>query len=156
MKEKDKKQLIILGVMVLVLIAAAAAQFKPKRRPAPGASAAPAQAVPETMDTLEQPVQARSPLYASATFPEREEQKKRAVMDWKRDPFFQSSKIDMANRSNLVLKGISYGRGAYALINDEILTAGDMVSGYKVTEVEKRKVRLQKGAEIFFLPLPEE
>jgi hypothetical protein len=65
---------------------------------------------------------------------------------------------DIYTGSNLMLKGVSIGKGrkSYAFINDEIVSVGDIIYGYKVTEVEKNKVLLQRGPESFYLVLPEE
>jgi len=85
-------------------------------------------------------------------------QTQRAQLPWGRDPFF-FTKIKKVYKSNtLVLKGISLGadgRG-YAFINDKIVTVGEVINGYKVIEISKNKILLNKGGNNFYLGMAEE
>ena len=85
-------------------------------------------------------------------------QDKRSQADWGRDPFFFSEVKKVYKGKAIVLRGVSVdskGKG-YALVNDDIVTIGDIVSGYTVMEVQKNKVLLQRGKDSFYLGLPEE
>jgi len=86
-------------------------------------------------------------------------QKKRALSDWGRDPFYSPEKKEVVYKENVLsLKGISIGKDkeGFAFINNQIVTVGDIIGGYKVVEIEQDKVLLKKGGEKFYLTLPEE
>ena len=86
-------------------------------------------------------------------------QKKRVLSDWGRDPFYSPEKKEVVYKENVLsLKGISIGKDkeGFAFINDQIVTVGDIIGGYKVVEIEQDKVLLKKGGEKFYLTLPEE
>ena len=87
-----------------------------------------------------------------------DDQKKRANLEWGLDPFYHAVKTEIYQSSSFVLKGVSMGgaKSGYVFVNDQILTVGDMIVGYKVIEVHKNKVLLKKGNEKFYLVLPEE
>ena len=83
--------------------------------------------------------------------------KKLAAGEWKRDPFYNKMRTEVYQSSNLQLKGISMGNNKpYVTINDQILTLGDVIAGHKLVEIQRNKVLLQKGADRFYLQLPEE
>ena len=56
---------------------------------------------------------------------------------------------------DMVVKGITIGKdkSALAFINNEIVKIGDSISGYNVDEIQKDKVILSKGSQIFTLRL---
>ena len=57
----------------------------------------------------------------------------------------------------LTISGIIYSETApLAVINDEVVTAGDKVGGYVIVEITPQSVSLQKGNEGFTLKLEEE
>jgi type II secretory pathway component PulC len=90
--------------------------------------------------------------------------------DWRRDPFrknliekvvvhtIPSAPSDYApGNAHLHLTAISLsGARSYALINDQILSVGESVNGYKVTEIQSAKVVLNKNGYSFTLTLPED
>jgi len=54
----------------------------------------------------------------------------------------------------LKLKAISYsGDNSVAMINDQILSKGDVISGYRVVKIEPKRVVLVKGSEKKILSL---
>lgn len=90
--------------------------------------------------------------------------------DWRRDPFRkQVEKMNLLNLNkvvetilvpklgNLHLTAISKsGNKSYALINDQILTVGEVMNGYKVVNIQATQVILKKNDFSFTLTLPEE
>ncbi len=82
----------------------------------------------------------------------------------KRDPFSPlisrggyiliPKEIDIAG---LNLKGIIYSDGgSVAVINNEILKAGDKIGEYRIARIEEKLVVLEKGGKEFTLKLEEE
>jgi hypothetical protein len=92
------------------------------------------------------------------------------VSDWRRDPFRkQAEKMTAYNLNkvvetllvpklgNLHLTAISKsGNKSYALINDQILTQGEVMNGYKIVDIQATQVILKKNDFSFTLTLPEE
>ena len=153
--DKKRTQLIITAVLVIVLAIVLINSFKPRRGRRP--SAAPAgNSVTKTI--LPAPLKKEIKSVSLASPADIEEQKKRASTDWGIDPFYHKAKEELYQGSNLVLKGVSIGRDKknYAFINNEIVTVGDTIVGYKVIEVQKNKILLNKGTESFYLILPQE
>ena len=122
--DKQKQQLVILGILGLVLVVFLVNTFMPKKKPAP--ASVPAAAVPGTPVLNLPPAQMSSApkaeAGAKATAEELKAQQDKAEMEWGVDPFFHSVDKDVYQGSSLVLKGISIGKGRrrYATINDEI------------------------------------
>jgi len=85
-------------------------------------------------------------------------QRQRAGQAWGRDPFRMSASKEY-QRSDLILKGISFGgdgRG-FAFINNDIVKPGDKLGDYEVVSVERDKVLVQKkDSQSFYLTLPKE
>lgn len=82
--------------------------------------------------------------------------RKQMSLEWGRDPFFLPQKVSY-KKSVFSLRGISIGRDkAFAFINDQIVTTGDTIEGWKVVEIKKERVLLIRGKEKFYLTLPEE
>ena len=158
--DKQKQQLIILGVLVLVLIVFLVNTFMPKKRSAPPPTPAATVSVPPSLNLP--PAQAQSAPKAEAgaraTAEELKTQQEKAEMEWGMDPFFHTIDKEVYQGSNLALKGISIGKGRrrYATINDEIVTVGDSLFGYRVEEIDKTRVLLKRGAESYYLDFPEQ
>lgn len=78
------------------------------------------------------------------------------------DPFRKFEAKELMDRkildlSELKLKGILFeGEVPVALINDQILRQGEIVSGFKVIEIRKNEVVLSRGLEKYTLRLFEE
>jgi len=152
--DRKKIEIIITGVLVVVLVVMIAGNLKPKRKKRPPSK--PSKVKQETLALLSLPKGVKRAPKASSK--ELEKQRKRASLEWGIDPFYHSLKREVYKSSMLVLKGISVGKDkrGYAFINDEIVTVGDEIAGYKVVKVEKDKVLLKRGGESFYLALPEE
>lgn len=70
---------------------------------------------------------------------------------WKTDPFFvkvqqRKTKRRKRSRSALILKAISYaGDNSVAMINNRIVSVGDVVGGFKVLKINQQNVILGNG-----------
>lgn len=74
---------------------------------------------------------------------------------WGGDPFVRDW-IMINELAELNLKAITLGGDkAYALINDQILEAGDQISGKRIVLIESDKVTLEQGGRTFVLLLGE-
>lgn len=72
---------------------------------------------------------------------------------WGSDPFVRDWVLS-TEMSNLKLKAITQsGSRAYALINDQILEAGEIISGKKIVSIESDKVILEQGGKTYTLLL---
>jgi len=72
---------------------------------------------------------------------------------WGTDPFVRNW-VMTAEVSDLKLKAITQsGAKAYALINDQILEAGEIIAGKKIVSIEKDKVVLEQGDRTFTIML---
>lgn len=153
--DKQKQQYLILGVLLVVLGVVVVSNLKPKKKKSAPAAAAVAAEVAKIV-AGEQPA---TPAVdsAPASSEDLDKQQQRAQLDWGVDPFFHTLNKQLTD-SGFILKGVSVGRDKrnYALINDEIVGVGDVISGYEVMEVQRTKVLLKKGLETFYLTLPEE
>lgn len=148
--DKQKKQLIIVGVLVLVLLISILSSQKKK---------------PVKTDELKVEPQSgivpKPPLVAGPVTPVRPEEKKmsaqleRAKSAWGRDPFSEPSDKGY-QMGQLQLKGISFDKikGGYAFINNEIVKKGDTIGEYEVVEIDKNRVMLKKGNQSFYLVFP--
>ena len=156
--DKQKQQLVVLGILVLVLVIFLANAFMPKKKKTskPAPAAAPSVFVPPPL-----PPQAQgsgNTGYARATPEETKAQQVTAEMPWKADPFYHALSKEIYQNSNLVLKGVSTGPGRrnYATINSEIVTVGDYIFGYKVEEISRDRVLLKRETESYYLVWPEQ
>lgn len=81
-------------------------------------------------------------------------------LEWKKDPFYRDDikKTIVRKRKKFVpkerplrLQAITYAdQNSFVMINDVILTEGEIVQGYKVEKIERTKVKLIKnGKEIY-------
>jgi len=74
---------------------------------------------------------------------------------WGTDPFVRDW-VMVNELANLKLKAITLGGDRpYALINDQILHAGDEISGKRIVNIESDKVTLEQGGRTFTLLLGE-
>jgi hypothetical protein len=72
---------------------------------------------------------------------------------WGTDPFVRDW-VMTSEVSDLKLKAITQsGSKAYALINDQILEAGEIIAGKKIVSIEKDKVVLEQGDRTFTILL---
>lgn len=92
------------------------------------------------------------------------------VSEWRRDPFrkkvvnpdpFNLSQVMgtilVPKLGNLRLTAISRnGNKSYALINDQIVSIGESMNGYKVVDIQSNQVILKKNDFSFTLTLPED
>lgn len=153
--DKQKKQIVITVGLVAVLVVVLAIQLKPKKRraivPVVPDKQASAPAVPAS-------VAGSVKSGIAATAKDIEQQKKILDVEWGLDPFYHAVKTEIYQSSSFVLKGVSLGldQKGFVFVNDQILTVGDKIAGYEVTEVQRTKVLLEKGSEKFYLVLPEE
>lgn len=148
--DKQKKQLIIVGILVAILLFSVMGSFKKKpgvravaSAPAPSIAAAPqsaSTAAPASMRADEKKMNA---------------QLERAKLAWGRDPFVAPSEKEY-QIGELELKGISFDeeKGGYAFINNDIVKKGDAVGDYEVVDIEKDRVLLKKGNQSFYLVFP--
>lgn len=150
--DKEKKQLIMVGVLVVVFVIVTINNFRPKKKK-------PAAAVQEAAEVAPVAVQPRQYSAAPVTVDDKllGSQKERSELPWGRDPFNATINKEY-QLADLRLKGISFGqdRVGYAFINDVIVRKGDKVGDYEIMEVEKSQVLLKKGGQSFYLVFPEE
>lgn len=161
---KQQNQIIITSILVVVLVITVILNLPKKEKPSPPAQpqqppSTPQPRVPVAPRRPTTPI--RPPATAEdavASLEELEAQKKRAQLDWGMDPFYHPIKKEIYKGAGLELKGISIvkGKEGYVFINDEILTIGDVIAGYRVEEIQKNKVLLRKSNESFYLILHEE
>ncbi|MGQ9707740.1 MAG: hypothetical protein ACUVUR_02555 [bacterium] len=76
-------------------------------------------------------------------------------VEWGSDPFVRDWML-MSEVANLNLRAITVSsNGASALINDQILQIGDVISGKRVINIESDRVTLEQGGRTFTLTLGE-
>jgi len=147
---KNKKEIAITLVLVIVLVVAIFARLRKKSPSGKIAKSLALETKTPSGFSQTKPVKANKDIIDS--------QAKRAELPWGRDPFSLANSKKVYKGRNLSLKGVSLdenGKG-YVFINDEIVTVGDTISGYKVIEVKRDKVLLRKGEDSFYLGMPEE
>ncbi len=95
----------------------------------------------------------RSGKHVNATTGQNEKlQMKEYDKPWGNDPFYVDRKVrpvaETAAEVPLILNAISYNNGnSVVMINQKILSAGDVIEGYKVIRIEPARVVLAKGDE---------
>lgn len=95
------------------------------------------------------PVTKTSTAKPESTIVETQEEKGK----WGTDPFIRDWVLG-SEITDLKLKAITEsGIKAYALINDQILEVGEVISGKRIVTIEKDKVILQQGTRTFTLLL---
>jgi hypothetical protein len=145
--------LVLLGIAVAVLalytfvlrpqpeikgVSTAAAEAK-------SAKAKAVQPVPATTEAAAKPAEATGALTPKILPPE----------TWGTDPFVRDW-VMVNELANLKLKAITLGGDRpYALINDQILQAGDEISGKRIVKIESDNVTLEQGGRTFTLLLGE-
>jgi hypothetical protein len=119
-----------------------AAQAKGRARSKREAPVAPTPAIPAApKDTA-----ASAPLTDMQAIPDE---------SWGGDPFVRDW-VMVNELANLSLKAITVGgERAYALVNDQILEAGDYISGKRIVSIETDKITLEQGGRTFTLMLGE-
>ncbi len=152
---KKTAEYIITAILVVVFVVLLINNLKPKRR---RKTIPPKPAAVKVRPKISLSIKRRSISEREISSKMLSLQKKRAELDWGRDPFYPVSDREIHRAVNLVLKGISIGKDkkGYAFINDSIVTVGDVIEGFRVIEITKKKVLLEKGSEKFYLVLPEE
>lgn len=150
--DKQKKQLIIVGVLILVFIFSLLNSLKKKPATKGGV-----QVEPAAGGGVPQPAATQQAVSAPTKPSEKKlnEQFERAKLAWGRDPFAAPSEKEY-QIGELQLKGISFDKknGGYAFINSDIVKKGDIVGDYEVVEIEKDRVLLKKGNQSFYLVFP--
>ncbi len=85
------------------------------------------------------------------------------LKNWGKNPFKQADhkpqpkpqkKKPVRRKTTLTLRAISYQqKGSVALINDQVLKVGDVISGYRVQKIEPKQVILIKNGNTKVLTL---
>ncbi len=154
--KSQKRLLIILSLVVAYAgydLATAKKKIPESRTPA---EANPAVVAEASITPLEAPAQPRRWVAAFST--------------WKRDPF--RGQISTGSRVNLErvvesllipkmanfnLTAISKkGNASFALINDQVVGVGDEINGFRVIEIRRDKVIMQKNNFTFNVSLPDD
>jgi hypothetical protein len=112
---------------------------------ATGAKAKAVQPAPAAKDTAAKAAEPSGALTPKVLTPE----------TWGTDPFVRDW-VMVNELANLKLKAITLGgERPYALINDQILQAGDEISGKRIVKIESDYVTLEQGGRTFTLLLGE-
>lgn len=90
---------------------------------------------------------------------ESEKRIEKVEFGWNRDPFFRNDIVVPVKKpvyrpkpKPLKLQAITYSPpNSYVIINDLILKSGEMVQGYRVTEINKNHVKLTKDGKSIVL-----
>jgi len=148
--------LVILALVVAVLAVVTLVRSKPSVAPqiitnevttevtrrAKGKAAKLKSRVQEAVAPLTTPKDFSSPVYTEP-------------IEWGSDPFVRDWML-MSEVANLNLRAITVtSDGGSALINDQIVQAGDLISGKKVVSIEPDRVTLEQGGRTFTLILGE-
>ncbi|MDD5072935.1 MAG: hypothetical protein PHX64_03545 [Candidatus Omnitrophica bacterium] len=130
--DKNKQQLVILGVVIAIFIAVTAmAVLKPRAKKPEEAKAAPAAAAP-----------AQKPVF-------QKERMTSLFKSWGRDPFAIGGGPAEVGAGPASLSGIFCDPGkSYCIIDGKVAKVGDQVSGYKILEITKDTVTVKSGDEI--------
>ena len=133
--KKERIELIIIGLALVILIVYLANLFiKSKEAKSPGS------------DLSRIASKGREPYSVSK---KAAAETKRKDLTWGRDPFMLGDKGEKGERpEQLVLDGIIWDKtNQYAIINNEVVKAGDIVNGNTVIEIKKDSVLLDNGTE---------
>lgn len=130
--DKNKRQLIILGVVVAILIIATAmAVFKPRAKKAGRARDASTAAV-----AAQKPVPQKERIISS-------------FKSWGKDPFAIGGGSTEEGGGPASLSGIFCDpQKSYCIIDGKVAKVGDEVSGYRILEINKDTVTIKIGDEI--------
>jgi hypothetical protein len=139
MTDKDKKQLLITGVLVLVLVimvvraVKATGKHRSRRTESPQSAA-----VALKKNILEDTLYVRL-------------EKESKALKMKRDPFFPR---DLSPFAHLKLSGIAWdGENPEAIINGQIFQIGSQLGEQRIIDIQKDSVTIANGDEIFVLRL---
>jgi hypothetical protein len=168
MEQKDTKKIIILGILILIIVPIWIRALKPRGKriaSAPRTAAlegsSPSQAVTPSITNDTEPMKKVAPMKIDIPQDNEKEkvQKKRMALPWSRDPFVAQGKLKKKGPSaptTLHLSGIMWDeKKPAAIINDNIVSAGDEVQGKKIIKIEKDKVILQEDGQEYILRLEE-
>ncbi len=126
--EKNRRQLMILGVVVLIFIVMVVMGLS-KRRPGAGKT---------------QPAAAVAGVQTVKTVKERPAS---AFPNWGRDPFAVGSS-PVSTGGELILTGIVWDqKRPYCILNGKVLGKGDEILGYKILEIKQDSVVVKAGDE---------
>ena len=130
--DKNKQQLMVLGVVIAILITAVIITvLKPRAKKPEAVKTAPAAAA-----------QAQKPIL-------RKERMKSSFKSWGRDPFAVGGGAVETGAGPGSLSGIFCDPlKSYCIIDGKVAKVGDEVSGYKILEITKDNVTVKAGDEI--------
>jgi len=155
---KQKKEIIITIFLVVIFAFFLIKNIKPKRRkPLPRGKAL-TREIDGSGESERTGEKEDSGLLGRGNSADISEQGVKAQQAWGRDPFCQTGLEEVYDNTRLTLRGVSISndKKAYAFINEQIVTVGDIIADYQVKEIQKNKVLLERGSENFYLGLPEE
>jgi hypothetical protein len=130
--DKNKQQMVILGVVAAILVAAVLmATFKPRAKKTEETKTAPAAVTP-----------------AQKPAPQKERMTS-SFKSWGRDPFAIGGGSAEQGAGQASLSGIFCDpEKSYCIIDGKVAKVGDEVSGYKILEITKDTVTVKAGDEI--------
>lgn len=134
--DKNKRQLLIFGVVVVILTAAIAMTLlKPRSKPAAkvkNTAGASGSAVPEARKAMPQRERVRS-----------------SFKSWGRDPFTIGAGVTEQADGPVSLSGIFCDpQKSYCIIDGKVAKVGDEVSGYKILEITEDTVTIEAAGGI--------
>lgn len=138
--KKEKIELAITGVAIVLLIVVTASTFsKDKKKKTRSGS----------MPTAELNMFSDSEIFPAA---KAKAESKKMDIKWGRDPFNlkKAGKV----HGSLVLNGIIWDEvSPYAIVNDEVVKAGDTINGKIVVEITKNSITLDDNGEYLKLSI---
>lgn len=150
-----QRLLVILGSAVAVLAVYTLTRSKPQVAPQVIVDAATTEV---TREVRGRAAQIKSAVQEAVAAPLARERTQPAVAEpivWGSDPFVRDWML-MSEVANLNLRAITVSSdGASALINDQIVQVGDLISGKRVVSIEQDRVTLEQGGRTFTLILGE-
>ena len=161
--DKQKKELIIIGAAVVVLLLIVMSNFKGKKKAPDKPKAAPsgeAESAAPPAGAAAAQVPLVTPTKVGGFAPPDEkiiQAQLRLIAETgpTRDPFYLVEGKSSSKRGSLVLKGISWKEhgSSFAIINEEIVKAGDSIADSKIVAIEKKSVTLEKDGQEYILIL---
>jgi hypothetical protein len=150
-----RRQLVVLGVLLVVMAVVYARAFWPQPRRGPALPEAPGPA-----SSASAAAAAASEGVISLALPDAEpaalaaQRERAASLGWERDPF--TGGAAGGSMSGFDLAGILWDAASpIAMINGEMVRAGDQVEGYKVLEITQSSVLLSDGGQTVTVTLAE-
>ena len=195
LSEKDKKQLMFIGIGLVAIVGISLIQLNGLKKPKPKPAAAPASSAPAQPSPAPQPAggAVSSPKPAAGTPSKgpslRKSLAKKEIeeflrkqndlysMGWGKDPFFPNYSPESANPlpadgavqkisnktfvvaeqnplDSMRLTGIGMAGGKYiATINRQLLRTGEIIDAFKISDINKRIVTLEKDGKKYELHL---